>query len=115
MAIPTLDAAAQAEGLLPFRGDCPRCWAEVLVVEIRGADVVVEVDEVLETFTCPQCRSVASHGGERGLCLRCDNTGSVGEPLPPFGVAVDADGVARYFVGGRPAEGEGIYAEHLCR
>lgn len=115
MAIPTLDGTAQHVDLPPFRGDCPRCWEEVLVVEVAGADVVVEVMEVLETFACPQCQQVELKGHERGLCLRCGNTGIVGERLPPFGVALGADGHARYFTGGRPAEGEGLYVEHLCR
>lgn len=116
MAIPSLAAAELDVDLLPFRGDCVRCFAEVLVVCIAGADVVVEVDEVLEAFPCPTCKSVADHGNSRsGSCSRCFDSGVVGERLPVFGVALAADGSARYFTGGRPSEGEGLHVEHVCR
>lgn len=105
---------------LPFRGDCPTCTGhddegvEVLVVDVAGVDVVVEIAEVLETFPCPQCAQVQAKGHTRGVCWRCGNSGVVGEELPGFGVAVDADGRARYFTGGR-GEGEAVYVEHVCR
>lgn len=104
----------------PFRGECPKCAdvfdepVEVLVVEVAGVDVVVELAEILEIFPCPQCAQVEAKGHTRGVCWRCENTGIVGVELPPFGVAVDADGTARYFTGSR-GEGEAVYVEHVCR
>lgn len=88
----------------------------MLVVMVQGVDVVAEFDEVLEQFPCPQCSQVAEMGHDRGRCVRCGNAGVVGEPLPVFGVAVDAVGRARYFTGSRVAgNGEAVHREHVCR
>jgi hypothetical protein len=98
----------------PFDGDCPRCLEPILVVEVARVDVVVERDEVLGQFPCPVCAQVAAKGHRRHRCVRCGDTGVCGVPLPPFGVAVDPEGRARYFTGRRD-EGEAVYHEHACR
>lgn len=113
----TLQLPGLAEGcepLEPFRGACPGCGCRVLAVEVDGAEVVVEVAEVLEAFPCPSCAQVARMGHARSECRRCGMSGWIGEPLPLRGVAVDAVGRARRF-DGRRFEGEAVHVFHACR
>ena len=109
-----VSAVDQAPALEPFDGQCPVCRTTVLVVDLRGIDVVLEIDEVLETFPCPVCAQVEAKQHRRGQCPRCGGTGRLGGSLPAFGVAVAEDGRARYFRGVREA-GEAVYREHSCR
>jgi hypothetical protein len=102
------------DALEPFRGACPSCGRRVLALEVDGAEVVVEVAEVLEAFPCPLCAKVAGMGHERSECPRCALSGWIGEPLPLRGVAVDARGHARLF-DGRRFEGEAVHPFHSCR
>jgi predicted RNA-binding Zn-ribbon protein involved in translation (DUF1610 family) len=102
------------QALPPFRGACPRCHGEVLVVELDGEDVALEVAEVVEVFECPLCSGVQARGQARGQeCYRCRDSGWVGEPLPRLGVAISEAGVVRVFDGWR-VEGEGVYVFHSC-
>lgn len=119
--------AGQHTGLEPFRGCCPICTEDVVVVELAGQDVVLEVLEVMPTLRCPRCASNVAQGklGGRhedrqfgGLsrskpCWRCGGTRRVGEELPSVGVAVDALGRARPFTGDR-GEGEAVHRWHAC-
>lgn len=98
---------------VPFDGVCPVCREDVLVVEIDGVDVVAELGEVLEVFRCPVCSQVEAKSHARGRCLRCGNTGRIGEPLPEFGVRVGERGAAAYFHGSRVV-GEAVHRVHLC-
>jgi hypothetical protein len=100
--------------LEPFRGECPGCGARVLALEVHGCEVVVEVAEVLESFPCPSCAKITRMGHTRSECPRCALSGWIGQPLPPYGVAVDARGRARLFEGGR-SEGEAVHIFHACR
>lgn len=115
-----MQAALQLFGLEtiePFRGDCPRCGVDVLAVELAdGAEVVVDVAEVLESFPCPQCAQVAGRGHERSDCDRCGKTGLIGEDLPLTGIAIDPAGRARVYrrSEGRPQDGEAIHLRHVC-
>lgn len=111
----TLDGGERASvfAFSPFDGECPACHDPILVVEISGVDVVAELDEVLGEFPCPQCAQVAAKGHKRGVCHRCGGSERVGEPLPPFGVAVAESGSARYFTG-RRRTGEAVHREHVC-
>jgi predicted RNA-binding Zn-ribbon protein involved in translation (DUF1610 family) len=103
-----------AEALAPFRGTCPRCRFEVLVVDLAGEDVALEVAEVVEVFECPLCSGVQARGQARGqACYRCGDSGWVGEPLPAFGVALTEAGSVRVFDGWR-VEGEAVYRVHCC-
>jgi endogenous inhibitor of DNA gyrase (YacG/DUF329 family) len=111
----------------PFRGQCPICTEDVVVVEIDGHDVVLETMEILETIRCPRCASNVAQGKLGGQvearqfgglsrskpCWRCGNTRQVGEDLPSVGVAVDQAGQARLFTGHR-FEGEAIHVPHVC-
>jgi hypothetical protein len=109
----TLDRGEAGLFAEPFDGDCPRCLEPILVVEVARVDVVVERDEVLGQFACPQCEQVRLKGHRRHRCHRCGDTHLCGEPLPAFGVAVDPEGRARYFHGVR-REGEAVHREHSC-
>lgn len=104
---------AGLEVLGPFRGACPRCGVRVLALEVDGAEVVVEVAEVLEVFPCPSCAKIEAMGHERSECPRCALSGWIGRPLPLRGVAVDGGGRARLFEGWR-AEGEAVHVFHAC-
>lgn len=104
-----------ADTLEPCRGDCPRCGADVLAVELDGREVVVDVSEVLESFRCPNCAQVAARGHRRSGCVRCGGTGWIGEALPLRGVLVDDVGHARLYRRGRKrTEGEAVYVFHVC-
>lgn len=98
----------------PFRGQCPRCSEEVLVVELAGRDVVLEVVEVLETLRCPRCASNVVQGNSTAACWRCGGTRFVGEELPSVGVALGPDGVARPYTG-TVRTGESVQRFHVCR
>lgn len=102
----------------PFRGECPACTEEVVVVRLAGDDVVLEVSEVLPTMRCSRCaanRSAGKLGSDPRSkpCWRCGGTGLVGGDVPSVGVAVAEDGSARLFAGG-PVKGEGIHLLHRC-
>lgn len=97
----------------PFDAECPVCTEPVLVVEVQGRDVVADAVEVLARFRCPDCSQVAQMGHRRSWCLRCDDTGYVGEALPAFGVALDELGGARWFNGDR-GPGEAVHRLHVC-
>jgi hypothetical protein len=107
------DGDVDLHELPPFRGSCPRCSAEIVVVELGGEDVALEVREVLEVFACPQCSQVSQKGHTRVRCWRCSDTGWVGVPLPPRGVAISEAGGVRAFDGWR-LEGEAVYVPHRC-
>jgi hypothetical protein len=119
--------AGQQTGLEPFRGSCPICTEDVLVVELAGQDVVLEVLEVMPTLRCPRCASNVAQGKLGGKhedrqfgglsrskpCWRCGGTRQVGEELPSVGVAISADGSSRWFTGER-AQGEAVMVPHVC-
>jgi hypothetical protein len=97
-----------------LRGECPRCHADVLVVDVQGTDVVVEPAEVIPEAPCPQCRQVDGRGHARSDCLRCGKSGRIGEPLPLRGVAVNFEsGHGRVFEG-EAFESEAVYHFHSC-
>ena len=106
---------AELEPAPPMLGDCPRCSAEVLIVELAdGRDVVLDPAEVLARFRCPDCDQVAARGHVRSGCLRCRLTGWIGERLPDVGaVRVDALGVGRHYRGRRTV-GDAIHRVHVC-
>jgi DNA-directed RNA polymerase subunit RPC12/RpoP len=97
----------------PFRGQCPRCREEVLVVELAGRDVVLDVMEVLATLRCPRCASNVHQGNSTAACWRCGGTRFVGEDLPSVGVRLDAHGDARPYTGER-APGDAVHRWHSC-
>jgi hypothetical protein len=98
----------------PFRGCCPACRADVLVVTVDGAECVVDVAEVLEAFACPSCAQVALRGHVRSDCSRCKLTGVIGVALPLRGVAINSRGAVRSYRGAR-VEGEAVHSFHTCR
>src|SRR4051812_8825075 len=109
-----LQLAGLEDAVDPLRGSCPSCGDRVLIVELAGREVVVEVAEVLERHRCPQCAQVEAKGHTRAECGRCGLEGWIGEPLPastngrPVGVALDPRGWARPFYGAR-VEGEAVH------
>jgi hypothetical protein len=54
-----LDWRAYAE---PFRGECPACHQDVVVVRLAGEDVVLETTEVLPEMRCPRCAGNVAQG-----------------------------------------------------
>jgi hypothetical protein len=84
LALPGLEGLAE-----PFAGDCPRCHVPVLAVELAGREVVLELAEVMPEHPCPLCAQVAARGHTRSGCIRCSDTGVIGDPLPLRGVVLD--------------------------
>lgn len=110
--------AGQELFLEPFRGQCPICAVEVVVVELAGEDVVLELMEVLPALRCPRCASNVAQGNlgrdpRSKPCWRCGGTRLVGDDLPSVGVALDPAGHPRAFTGDR-REGEAVHIFHAC-
>lgn len=99
----------------PFRGACPSCSADVLIVELAdGHDVVLEPREVMPRHRCPICAQIEDKGHRRSDCVRCGLTGYLGERLPDVGgVRVDGEGVGRAYRG-RRGEYEAVHRRHVC-
>lgn len=95
-----------------MRQRCARCDELVIVVDVRGTEVIVDADELeAPPLRCPQC------GGRRRAepCSRCDGTGTVGEPIPVQAIAINEFGLARRWTRHRPRHGgEALYREHVC-
>jgi hypothetical protein len=116
-AVPTpLETSPETTPLEPFLGTCRVCSGLVLVVELEGGrDVAVEPAELLEWHPCPLCAAILSRGHKpKPACLRCGGTGRIREPLPDFGIALDADGVARIRITVRRQYGEAMHRPHRC-
>jgi len=108
----------QGQDLEPFRGACPRCDVEVVVVVLAGEDVVLEVEEALATMRCPRCAGNVAQGNTGAdirskPCWRCGGTRLVGADLPSVGVAVHENGSARPFTG-QQLRGESVHVFHRC-
>lgn len=117
-ALAQLDFGEDFEQTQPFRAQCDRCGADVVLVELvadGGTEevAVVELGEVLEAGPCPLCAQVEGRGHERGHCWRCGGSRVVGEVLPAHGVAIDESGRGRR-LRGRPRRGEGVHRVHVC-
>lgn len=97
-------------------GTCPRCRETVLIVHMDGQAIPVEPVELLAAYPCPRCRNVANRGNvRRSVCEMCLGLGVLGEPLPPYGVAVAADGSAREFDAKHaPRKDEAAHLPHTC-
>lgn len=114
----TFDGTEIAPLVAPFRGECPRCAVEVLVVDLAGEDVVLEIVEVMATMRCPRCAGNVAQGNmgadpRSKPCWRCGGTQLVGQDLPSVGVAVGEDGLARPYTGSL-GRGEGLHVFHSC-
>lgn len=102
----------------PFRGACPACAQDVVVVRLDGHDVVLETAEVLPAMRCPRCASNVAQG-KLGLdprakpCWRCGGTRVVGQDVPSVGVALGEGGRARLFTG-EWRRGESVHILHSC-
>lgn len=105
------EAAATFE---PVEGYCPRCREPVLI--LLGGELVAEPIEIMPEYPCPECENIRGRGWRRlRQCWRCFGLGTVGEPLPPYGIALAADGSARPFTAKcPPREGEAAHLEHAC-
>jgi DNA-directed RNA polymerase subunit RPC12/RpoP len=104
----------------PFRGDCARCGADVVVVWLDGEDVVLEVEEVLPLMRCPRCAHNVAQGHlgnderkrARG-CARCGDRRVIGREVPVSGVAMAEDGSVRAFTG-QWRRSEAVLVPHEC-
>lgn len=102
----------------PFRGECPACGQDVVVVRMAGEDVVLEVVEVLPSMRCPRCAGNVAQGhtgsDPRSTgCWRCGGTAVIGQDVPSVGVAVGESGSARLFTGDW-RRGEAVHNLHAC-
>jgi hypothetical protein len=102
----------------PFRGECPACGQDVVVVRMDGEDVVLEVLEVLPAMRCPRCAGNVAQGRlgsdpRSKPCWRCGDTRVVGQDAPSVGVAVGEAGRARLFTG-EWRRGDAVHLLHSC-
>jgi hypothetical protein len=102
----------------PFRGECPACGLDVVVVRMDGQDIVLELVEVLPSMRCPRCAGNVAQGRlgsdpRSKPCWRCGGTRIVGQDVPSVGVAVSESGGARLF-SGEWRKGEAVHVLHVC-
>lgn len=111
-----VDTPVEVDRLEPFLGACRACHEPVLVAELEdGRDVALEPRELLAEHRCPLCRQIAAKNHRRtGRCLRCGGSGYLGESLPDFAVALDADGIARPRIAAQRRPGEALHRPHRC-
>src|SRR5262245_3205012 len=99
-----LDAWIQWADRRPFRGECPCCGMDVVVVSLGPDDVVLEVAEVLPLMPCSRCAGNVAQGKlgtdpRSKPCWRCGGSRVVGDPVPEGGVLLARDGSASAFSG----------------
>jgi hypothetical protein len=97
-------------------GTCPCCHADVLIVIMAGEPTPVEPREIMAEYACPRCADVEARGKQRrSVCESCLGLAVLGEPLPPYGIAVADDGSAREFTRRKPIrEWEAAHLLHTC-
>lgn len=104
----------------PRYGSCPGCAGRVLVVAVKGREVMADTFEWEPRAACPYCGHVEGRGHTRGQCPRCDSSGYVGEQRPARRVLAidvawsDEGGVRIIGPGTVRRRGEGLYPLHSC-